>query len=393
MVCVGQLFFNIGLDKTVYEVSRFGKNLLRISKMKHVVIYEEPGKFCGLPANHGIWSWGNEIAVGFVRGVYKETLKPPSADRSQPMDALLARSLDGGMTWSVEKPINFGEVFASAAETHVENGNRDSQSCADTINFLHPDLAIRCSGSEFRVSYDRGHIWEGPYTFPGFGLSTPLSSRTDYIVTSSNECLFFCSAYDREVQCKLDDRVFCARTRDGAQTFEFLSWIVGKSAAPRSVMPSSVRLGSGKLITTLRRRVDRHISSKLYKECWIDTYVSEDDGKSWTHIGKAADTDFSGTNHNGNPPSLLCLPDGRLCLTYAYRGDPLGIRARISADEGETWGEEIMLRKNARLWDIGYCRSVLRPDGHVVTVYYYTTDDHPENFVAATIWDPTDYDG
>ena len=33
---------------------------------KHVVVYGEPGRFTGWPANNGLWSWGNEI-LGRVR--------------------------------------------------------------------------------------------------------------------------------------------------------------------------------------------------------------------------------------------------------------------------------------------------------------------------------------
>jgi hypothetical protein len=31
---------------------------------RHVMIYHEPGRFAGWPANHGIWSWGDEILSG-----------------------------------------------------------------------------------------------------------------------------------------------------------------------------------------------------------------------------------------------------------------------------------------------------------------------------------------
>ena len=40
--------------------------------VRHLVVYAEPGRFAGWPANHGIWSWGDEILVGFSRGTYKD---------------------------------------------------------------------------------------------------------------------------------------------------------------------------------------------------------------------------------------------------------------------------------------------------------------------------------
>jgi hypothetical protein len=47
-----------------------------------------------------------------------------------------------------------------------------------------------------------------------------------------------------------------------------------------------------------------------------------------------------------------------------------------------------VLRDDARKYDIGYCQSVTRADGRVVTVYYYTTEARTENHIAATIWTP-----
>ena len=67
----------------------------------HVKVYAERGRFGGWPANHGIWSWGNEILVGFSAGYHKDLgLERHNIDREKPEEHLLARSLDGGMTWT-----------------------------------------------------------------------------------------------------------------------------------------------------------------------------------------------------------------------------------------------------------------------------------------------------
>ena len=85
---------------------------------------------------------------------------------------------------------------------------------------------------------------------------------------------------------------------------------------------------------------------------------------------------------------MIKLSDGRLCVTYGYRSVPYGIRARISSDHGKTWSKEIIIRDDARNFDIGYTRTVQREDGMIVTIYYFTTDTHNEQHIAATIWDP-----
>jgi len=85
---------------------------------------------------------------------------------------------------------------------------------------------------------------------------------------------------------------------------------------------------------------------------------------------------------------MIKLQDGRLCLTYGYRDVPYGIRAKLSEDDGETWGEEIILRDDGGNYDLGYPRTVQRSDGKIVTLYYF--NDHPEGerYIAATIWEP-----
>jgi hypothetical protein len=63
--------------------------------------------------------------------------------------------------------------------------------------------------------------------------------------------------------------------------------------------------------------------------------------------------------------------------------------ARLSRDEGESWGEPIVLRDDGGGRDLGYPRSVQRPDGRVVTIYYFWDEKTgPERYVAATIWNP-----
>jgi hypothetical protein len=79
---------------------------------KHTVVYFEKGRFGGWPANHGMWCWGNEILVGFSRGWYKDLgPKRHHFDREKPEEHWLARSLDGGETWTLEHPAEKGQLI------------------------------------------------------------------------------------------------------------------------------------------------------------------------------------------------------------------------------------------------------------------------------------------
>ena len=82
------------------------------------------------------------------------------------------------------------------------------------------------------------------------------------------------------------------------------------------------------------------------------------------------------------------MNDGRLCLIYGVRARPYGIRARLSSDGGASWSAPLALRDDGGSSDIGYVRAVLRPDGKVVAVYYFTGRSEPWRSIEATIWDP-----
>ena len=92
----------------------------------------------------------------------------------------------------------------------------------------------------FYLSGDRGHTWRGPYRFHGLIDREPLlglemTPRTDYMVNDAGDCLVFLSARNPDVWGS--DRVFCAKTTDGGQTFAFISWIVPPSDPYRRPPP------------------------------------------------------------------------------------------------------------------------------------------------------------
>ena len=354
--------------------------------VRHVNVYAEPNRFGGWPANFGIWSWQNEILVGFAAGHSKDNGPGFHAiDHDKPEEHLLARSLDGGESWKIENPAAQGALIPVGKGLHgiTPPGLKEKlwEDSPGGIDFKHPDFVMTFrmldhhgGPSRFSYSMDRGKTWQGPFRLSvsdSNGKPIAVAARTDYIVNGPHDCLIFLTAAKSNGR---EGRPFCAQTTDGAKTWKFVAWI-GDEPQGYSIMPSSVRVGKTELLSIIRCRHE--------DKSWLEAFRSTDDGQSWK-----LDTIPVKDVGEGNPPSTIRLSDGRICLAYGYRAAPFDIRAVLSNDGGRTWGPELTLRANGGGRDIGYPASVQRPDGKIVSIYYFHDKPQSDRYVVATIWNP-----
>jgi len=361
-----------------------GDSLEAEKDTKHYVVYYEKGKFAGWPANNGAWIFdGDEILVGFTRGNYQKRQGDHNIDHNG-QESWLARSEDGGKTWNAYHPKNY-----------VGTPQDKITPLEKPIDFTHPKFALRVVGAayhcaydgkaHFFYSYDGGKTWQGPHRFGKLheiaelrnAKLEELTPRTDYIVLGKHEALVIMSA--RQNGKFATDKLFCARTRDGGKTFEFVSWVVPTDDPARAVMSQTIQRKDGTLLTVMRRRKG--------EANWVDAYGSKDGGKTWQFVARVGGT---GSN-NGNPPALAETENGRLCVVYGERA--IGaMLVTYSSDDGKTWSKPTVLRKDFgsednETLDMGYPRLVRRSDGKMVALYYYSTKDCLHH-LAATIWDP-----
>ncbi len=349
--------------------------------IKHVTVYSVAGRYGGWPANHGIWVWNNEIVVGFSAAYYK-WMGPDRHpyEREKPEEPFLARSANGGESWSIEPTPAL--VPPEGMYTASGPGGKASD-LAEAIDFTNPgfSMTFRMTDAQkglswFFYSYDRGKTWKGPFNFPMLGQKAVMA-RTDYIVNGKHDAMVFLTATKAAGG---EGRTFVAHTTDGGLKWQFVAWTAPDPGPGFTIMPSTVRLSKTDLVTTVR-----HEETARKGPNWIDAYASKDNGKTWSYLSRPApDTG----DKSGNPPSMIKLKDGRLAITYGHRSPPFEMRARLSSDGGKTWGPEIVLRGPAGAWDIGYPRTVQRADGKIVTVYYWATEPQKERTIEATIWDP-----
>ena len=366
--------------------------------VEHVVAYRAPGRYGGWPANYGMWSWKSEILIQFTAGAFVKDHdaqhRTHKINRSEPIQVMQGRSLDDGRTWTTEpftgRIPNDGALCASdhggKQFGDVYAGTNPPVNLETPLDFSSPETAVlvgftTCHAapepvfSWFYASQDRGRTWGGPYRFNGLDESLLLAGRTDIVRLGPERALFMISCHKRNGR---EGRIFCAETRDGGRTFELRSWLAEELDDGYEIMPSSVRLADGRILTASRVGAGKGIS-----EGRIRLYESQDDGRSWQALPPAVPD----TGRLSNPPALLQLRDGRLCLVYGFRNPPSGMRARLSADAGRTWGADIVLRADGGDHDIGYPRAVLNSRGQVVTAYYFNTEPRSERFIGVSIWD------
>jgi len=148
----------------------------------------------------------------------------------------------------------------------------------------------------------------------------------------------------------------CQSTDDGV-TWQWLAEIPTRSgdAAAAYHELHAVEAESGKLIVHVRNHNPKNDREILQSE-------STDGGRSWT-TPRAIDV-------WGLPSHLLRLRDGRLMMTYGHRRQPLGIQARISDDEGQTWSDPTVIWGQGTSTDLGYPSTVELDDGRLITVWY-----------------------
>ena len=189
---------------------------------------------------------------------------------------------------------------------------------------------------------------------------------------------------------------------DGGKTFKFVGWVVPPynekeddlslrvkleeddihnphPNQSRAVMSQTIRLKNGKLISAMRRKYKEHN--------WVDAYVSEDKGKSWTFLSEVGNAGAG----NGNPPALNITDEGRLVAVFGNRKEPGTMMVVYSDNEGGTWSEPKILRDgygsaDMETIDLGYPLLLKRNDGKMIAFYYWSTKDCLHH-IAATIWD------
>ena len=207
-------------------------------------------------------------------------------------------------------------------------------------------------GGIYKISYDNGA------TFTDFGV-LPISAPHGPTATKDGKLLFVGRA--------LTDKEYYGSIKSPGKGFWLYESIDGKEwAEPKLVLPltdeeNNFYSEAHVLVTESNRILVQIRGNEPDKHGTYQTY-SDDGGNTFTPLQLVAEKGF--------PSHLLKLKDNTILMSYGYRFDDMGIRMKLSADDGATWSDEIVLLSGAGNADLGYPSTVELEDGTFLTTYY-----------------------
>lgn len=155
----------------------------------------------------------------------------------------------------------------------------------------------------------------------------------------------------------VERKIGVCESKDDGLTWQWLADIPtrkGDDATKSYHELHAVEAADGTLIAQIRNHNEAN-------KAWTLQTESADSGKTWSEPHPIC---------YGLPSHLLRLRDGRLIMSYGHRRPPFGNQARLSTDNGKTWGDAIILSGDGKGGDLGYPSTVELADGTLLTVWY-----------------------
>ena len=388
-----------GPEALQQQVEQLQKDVARLGELTHVLATQQYQQLLDSREfqHFIIYSNGHRHVhpadlIPLKNGDLLLTTREASEHISRDGDVVMLRSRDGGKTWGERQVIggipdvderegcgiqlSDGTILVHVFVNKLYRADGQyNYSWARDVRFSHETLHL---GIYTIASKDNGKTWSAPHYVDTKGMPfSDLEGPADApIEMPDGSVLMPVMAYN--VRGDIDNQAAVVlKTVDQGETWQHLSTVVEDPGGKQGHFqePALVRTRTGRLVMAVRNQGPENA---------IWTAWSDDNGKSWT---KAQPTPMI-----GHPPDLIQLQDGRLLCTYGYRagrhGDPAGIRASFSADNGETWqiAQEVQIRKDFLNGDIGYPETLQMADGRLLTVYYFNL--FQRFFIGGTWWRP-----
>ncbi len=359
-----------------------------VRKVKDILIYQDTLFYAAFPSIVKLPN--EEYLLAFRRAPDRKVFGEKGTNHVDPNSFLVSVRSSDGENWTDEPELIYAHPFGGSQDPCLLQMSDGSMLCTSYgWAFVRPDgipnLKEPYLGNKDGViflggyvvrSEDEGKTWQGPLYPPNIppetrvdALGQPLSAyNRGALYEGKDGRIYWAVAVSEEAASPGKTSVHLIVSEDKGLSWEYSSPI----ATDEKVVfneTSMYETPKGDLVAFLR-------TAGLDGQACIAR--STDGGKSfqpWENMG-----------FQGYPLHALRLPDNRVLLTYGYRFEPYGIRARILNPECTDFktAPEIVLRDDAGTTDLGYTWSVQLDENRVLVVYYYNIGNGTRH-IAGTI--------
>jgi hypothetical protein len=357
-----------------------------VKKIKDVVVYEDARFYSCFPSV--VKRPDGELLAAFRRAPDRRIFGEGGNNHVDPNSYLvMVRSTDGE-NWTPEPELIYAHPFGGSQDPCMLQLRDGTLLCASygwaflkdegKVNLKKP--FFESGGATFLGGYlvrsaDGGKTWQGPVypphiapeiNFNPMGEPLPAYNRGALCEGKNGRIYWVVAANDQESPRKTS--VHLLTSDDKGLTWNYQS-VVAADEKVTFNETSVYETPKGDLVAFLR-------TANLGDQACIAR--STDGGKTF---GKWESMGF-----RGHPLNALRLPDNRVLLTYGYRHEPFGIRARILNAECTDFATapEMILRDDGGSTDLGYTWPVWLGNNRVLVIYYFNKEKGTRH-IAGTI--------
>jgi hypothetical protein len=357
-----------------------------VRKIKDVVVYENAQFYSCFPSI--VKRPNGEYLAAFRRAPDRRTFGESGNQHVHPNSYLvMVRSTDGE-NWTTEPELIYAHPLGGSQDPCLLQLTDGTLLCASYLwtvvseegrenlkKPFHENSNAVFMGGYLVRSMDGGRNWQGPVypphiapeiNFSPMGEPLPAYNRGALCEGKNGRVYWAVAANDQESSRKTS--VHLLTSDDKGLTWNYQS-VVAADEKVTFNETSVYETPKGDLVAFLR-------TANLDDQACIAR--STDGGKTF---GK-----WEAMGFRGHPLNALRLPDNRVLLTYGYRHEPFGIRARILNAECTDFATapEMILRNDGGNTDLGYTWPVLLGNNRVLVIYYFNKEKGTRH-IAGTI--------